>query len=362
MKLDLTKFVALQKVIQYSAPKKNEQRYDSSYFDFEASKIYVTSERFNGEIEFSFQTEEDEVVKNFFIDTAKLFLTLQDFDVYDVEMTLKETENSFAPLLKKGRNTYRISSILAEDEDFEVDLPEGNLAKTVLTRKELDAVSEAVLFVDAHNEYKFNSVSISTDGKVFGITPTRLYITQLENTSLDVNLALHRDIVKILNNFNEVEINYSEDSAIILAKGEGFKFIYGYGETHTEIPSEDDISNVISRETAIEVDSKATLELLRFFDPFYQYDSKPIRITVESETELKLSTVSSFDEVEKYMEATSPSELVGTTFKVNGSILKNALSLMEERKINVYASEGVMGILVTDETCGKEVIITKYQD
>lgn len=359
MNLNLRNLDFLSKAIQSSCPKTGDKRKDSIYFDFDEKKLLFHHDKFNGEISFDFKVSSiEESFTNFFIDMSKFLYILKDMDIDNVELIFEEKEGSLIPVFKKNSDIYKISYIISEKEDLIINLDENLYQKVSFNRGDISLIEQAAMFIDYHDDNSFNSVAVSNSGKVFGTTPTRFFEASFK--TIPNNLFVHRDIIKVLGCFNEVDVIYN-DSYFIL-KGESFRFIYIIGNCHSVIPSEEDKANVVSKDYSIVVNKKEFLETLKFFDPFYITDSKPIRITVEDEEHLKISTVSSYDVIEKTIQSKSSKEIIGFSAKYNAAIIKSAIGTISENELSIYVNQDKIGAVFTDSTNKKESIIIQYAE
>ena len=358
MILNLEKIVSLKKTIKESCPKTGDQKKDSIYFDFDKNKAFFHNERFNGEVDFSFEVDSmDEEIVNFYVNTFKFFFIINDFDPTAVQLSFEHKDGSFIPVFHKDKDIYKISYIISED-DLSMDIDEKEYQSINLLKDDIKMIEEAALFIDYNDEYSFNSVAISSDSKVFGTTPTRFFEGKLEETIKD-SFFIHRDVVKALVTLDSCNVLYTEGRFII--KNKDYRLVYNTGASHTVIPSEEDKGNVVSKEHCIILDKNELKENLKFFEPFYTTDSKPIRLTIEDNETMKISTVSSYDIVEKSISAKSEN-LVGFTAKYNATIIKNILNIFEEKELMVYVDSDKIGALFTDSTNKKEAVVIQYAE
>lgn len=364
MKINLKNLETLQRVIHISCFKTGDKRKDSMYFDFKREVLVFHNERFNGEINFSFQKDEEEKVVNFFVDLTKFFYVLKEMNSESVTLIFEEKDGTFIPVFKNGSDIYKISYIISEEEDLELEFIEEEYKKINFSSETIKLMDQASIFVDQQEIDKFNSVSLSTDNKVFGLTTTRFFSSNISET-LEDELFIHKDLTKVLSSLT-INFDFFYDERKFILKNDYFRFIYSVRNSHSVIPTEDQIKSVSSKDFYFSLNKKSFLDLLKFFDPFYVSDSKPIRFEVVSKKELKVSTVSSYDVVEKlidFSEELTTEDLLGYSAKFNGSIIKNALSVFDSDSVMFFASFEKNGLLISDSISPtKEVVVLKYKE
>ncbi len=367
MKLDLTKLSEYEKLVTIASPKTGMRKKDSLYFNFEEKKIFIHSDYMVAYINFDFTVDENEEYQNVFFDTKKLFIILNNFDKDDVELVFERMQNdNLIPKFIKGKDSFTIEHLLGDEENFEV-----NFLTSSFEFKVDDFIStlvkEAYQFVDQTKDNQFNSIAINNVG-VYGVTPARLYEFKTNlfdfNLSEDENIVIHRDVAKFIASLTETDncnCFYSEGK-IKFEVNNTFQFVFAVPYKHTIIPTTTDIETNFASITAIKIDRKLLLETLKFFDPFYSQDSKPIRLNILSDTELELSTVSDFDTIKKIIPITGNSILNGFIAEYNGDIIKLALNNLTVDDVEIFCDFEKLGIVITAENdLQKIVAIMKYQ-
>jgi len=359
MKLNLSNLENMQRALQSSTPRTGDKKKDSIYFDFDRKKLFFHNDRFNGYVKFAFEVSSiEEKFANFFIDASKFFYVLKDMDKGSIELSFEENEGSLIPVFKKGTDIYKLSYIISDEEDFLVAIDKQDYKTFTLSEEDASCIEEASLFIDAHDDMSFNAVSVSSNKKVFGVTPTRFYEAGI-STEMEEPLFIHKDVVKVIPHI-PLESTYLYGDNKIIVVGESYQLVYNMGNSHSVIPSEEDKQNVVSKENCIKINKKEFAETLKFFDPFYITDSKPIRLTISSENVLKISTVSSYDVVEKSIPCESKD--LSYTGKFNATIIKNAVNILKEETLYIYVNTEKIGAIFTDSKSSKEVVVIKYAE
>ncbi len=368
MKLDLTKLSKYEKLVAIASPKTGMRKKDSLYFNFDEKKIFIHSDYMVAYINFDFSINEGEEYQNVFFDTKKLFIILNNFNKNDVELVFELMQNDvLIPKFLKGKDSFTIEHLLGDEEDFEVNF----LADSVDFKIDdflSTIVKEAYQFVDQTKDNQFNSIAINNVG-VYGVTPARLYEfkTNLFDSKLieDENIIIHRDVAKFISSLTEEDSCdcFYSDGKIKFEIDNTFQFVFAIPYKHTIIPTSVDIETNFASVNSIRIDRKLLLDTLKFFDPFYSQDSKPIRLSLISDTELELSTVSDFDTIKKIIPINGSSILNGFVAEYNGDIIKLALNNLTVDNVDIFCDFEKLGIVITaEDDLQKIVAIMKYQE
>lgn len=369
MKLNLRNLKKYEKQILSIIPKKGDKKKDSVYFDFDEKIIYFRGDACIGHIYFDFEKEEDdEIVVNLFIEANKLLMILKDYeDPSTVIFRIEETDKNIkVPIFYHRSNSYIITHII-EKEYFEVNLDNQTFLKATIDEEVLNLISESNSFISQYDE-TYNSIVIS-ENKVLYFSPAVMYSGKISyDLELKKPIFLHKFLVKILSFFSEsVDIETSEETTVLYIKDQ-IRILFSNKIINKEVPDQTEIDKAFPRENKMVLNVKDFTENLRFLDPFYSQDSKPVTISVDLSNNVVFSNLSDTDTIHRQLDAISVDEdLAGYRSSLNANLLKEAMKVFKSfETCNVYCDcdENYVGIVLTDseETSNREISIVSYME
>ncbi len=377
LKLDLSNLRKYEKTILLACGKTGNMKYDSLLFSFTDLKIYFSNNSVFGNVDFEVELDPEEieadihgteVYENFYVDLHKFLYVLGKTS--ELNLKFKPKGKIVVPVFySSGTDEYIIEHKLSNDTLK--DLKEGlkdrfQESKSMLLSLDLvQLIGESYKFTEAENE-EYNSVVFS-ENKLYCTTPLKFYQSDVKET-FEEEFKIHKDLAKILSSLkDECTLKYtSNDSgeSILLEKDGEFNFSYVHQKLNVTIPSEEDIAQLADFSNLILIDKSEFADNLKFFGPLYSSDSKPIKITVLSGSEIELSTVSSYDFIKRVITIKSVSDnLIGFWSEYNASIFENALPIFDTDLVRLYIHPDKIACTVTSDvdTPDKFVSVIEYQ-
>lgn len=365
MKINLDVLREYSKTILTVCPKTGNMEFDSLYFDFDARKIIFHNEYVFGAIDFDFEAEQDEDYSNMFIDLHKfLFLIASEDDI-----TLKFTPKPGGSLIPRFYNSsgkYVLTHLIRDEqlnEELESFVKEYyQVSHITLTEDLIATLKETTNFIGV-NDNEFNSV-VLLGNTLHGTTPDKYFHNELE-VSFDEEITLHKSLIKLLGTLKEADISLKikHEGIYSLEKANKiFLLLTSDNPVHTQVPGEEDIEGIISFDTQVTVEKAVLLENIKFFDPFYSQDSKPVAIAINDGVMI-LSTVSDSDDVSKEISlAYSDESLNGFKAEFDSITMKNAIGVLSTDHVSLYIDPEKDAIAIAEKDSTKKYVAVMQYD
>lgn len=360
--IDFTKLKKYEKPILTAFPKDRtglNKKANYFYIDFDNKVVKASNGTSHIEIDFSYNKDENDQIKNFYVDLHKLFFVIGEGDI-----NLKFKGDNNTPVFFDDSGEYAIDHISEDNKAYVLPInlreKESVDASITIGEEEKATIGEAFNFFSPSLE-EFNSLVLSSN-RTSCITRVHMYINDSNFQIEDREIGIHKNVAKILLMFKEditlMSIEKEKDSIVIMNED---LLLVVEEKVKFQQPPMEAIEGLYPKEDFIKVDKKAMLDTLLFFDPFYTTDSRPIKFEVK-ENILECSVTSTVDSVVKEVPILESSEgIVGTIVKYNSSTLKDMIKLVDSEQLFFYFNDEKMGIKVSNGESNKKMILIRYK-
>lgn len=376
MTLNLSNLITYEQMIKKSSQRTGVFKQDALYFSFEEKRIYLGNTYFLGFVNFDFHLEENEIVKDFYIDKDKLFFMLKDFeDLTSINMILEDSKgrdkyNSYIPVFKNGKNEYIIKSLIQSKTE---NLPKDDDYETIkIGIDDILKIKEIIKFVDINSQINSAFIEDGYDNPeekwIYAISASSYYHAKTNLTSKFVIHRLFAEILSVIpSTQEEITLLYNEGYNAIEIENK-ITIYFSNKDTNYYFPTKDEYVNevgvpLVRFNNSISLNFKELQNALKFFDPFYSLESRPLTATVLNDSELEFKSMSDEDKITKIIPISEVDlSLVGVEVKFNSLNLKKALETYKNDTINFYLNENERGLGVALNPNEKKIYIRALKD